>query len=377
VRLSDNHTLNGRPFTDICDYLAGKYPKDFKFIGWHPQCRCYAIPILKTTDEMFSDAPSENEVKDMPENFKRWVEANAEKIQAAEERGKLPYFLADNKKYIEVKSGGATPKTLADYQNIPTLKNLQPLIDEYYDKKKGAPILWEAGNEEKMKEIMLDLFENSDFGMGVDVISRNGVEVLDDILNSYFKNQIETGTSNGMFKPNLRKEASKTLFGTDIAKAKPADYEKYGYLMDRNILKNYTQNKGAGQYGAVQIRFRKDKVTTTFTMADSLDNKGHLMPSLTSGPKLSSFGDVNEATNLFYDILDGTPIKTGSASDFTNKYARGYIELQYHGKLGVDAIESIFIPHSELYKVNMTTLNRFKGKFKVYTNENGKLKEIF
>jgi hypothetical protein len=78
VRLSDNHTLNGRPFTDICDYLAGKYPKDFKFIGWHPQCRCYAIPILKTTDEMFSDAPSENEVKDMPENFKKWVEANAE-----------------------------------------------------------------------------------------------------------------------------------------------------------------------------------------------------------------------------------------------------------------------------------------------------------
>jgi hypothetical protein len=34
--------------------------------------------------------------------------------------------------------------------------------------------------------------------------------------------------------------------------------------------------------------------------------------------------------------------------------------LQYHGKLGVDAIESIFIPEAELRKVNMTVLNAFR-----------------
>ncbi|MDR0682643.1 MAG: hypothetical protein LBG15_12490, partial [Dysgonamonadaceae bacterium] len=38
VRLSNNHTLNGKPFTDICDDLKGKYPKTFKFTGWHPLC---------------------------------------------------------------------------------------------------------------------------------------------------------------------------------------------------------------------------------------------------------------------------------------------------------------------------------------------------
>ena len=38
VKLSNNHTLNGKPFVDICDDLKGKYPKTFKFKGWHPQC---------------------------------------------------------------------------------------------------------------------------------------------------------------------------------------------------------------------------------------------------------------------------------------------------------------------------------------------------
>ena len=48
VKLSNNHSINGVPFTDICDELAGKYPKTFVFTGWHPLCRCYTVPILIT-----------------------------------------------------------------------------------------------------------------------------------------------------------------------------------------------------------------------------------------------------------------------------------------------------------------------------------------
>ena len=52
ICLSNNHTLLGsdgvpHPFTDICDELAGRYPKDFKFTGWHPHCRCHAVSILQ------------------------------------------------------------------------------------------------------------------------------------------------------------------------------------------------------------------------------------------------------------------------------------------------------------------------------------------
>ena len=57
IHLSGNHTCKGvkGDFFDICDELQGKYPKDFKFTGWHPHCRCYTTTILKTSKEMQRD----------------------------------------------------------------------------------------------------------------------------------------------------------------------------------------------------------------------------------------------------------------------------------------------------------------------------------
>lgn len=107
VQTSNNHTClgqDGKPhrFTDICDELAGKYPKDFKFVGWHPQCRCFATPILKTLDEVeeeideegnYRDLPSVNEVKDVPDNFKQYIADNAARIEGWQS---MPYYLKDN-----------------------------------------------------------------------------------------------------------------------------------------------------------------------------------------------------------------------------------------------------------------------------------------
>ena len=31
----------------LCMELAGKYPKEFEFVGWHPHCRCHAVPIME------------------------------------------------------------------------------------------------------------------------------------------------------------------------------------------------------------------------------------------------------------------------------------------------------------------------------------------
>lgn len=38
----------------ICDVLVGKYPKDFIFVGWHPFCICFAVPIVMDHDD-FAD----------------------------------------------------------------------------------------------------------------------------------------------------------------------------------------------------------------------------------------------------------------------------------------------------------------------------------
>lgn len=112
VHLSNNHNCKGVPaghFFDICDELKGKYPKEFKFVGWHPNCRCYATTVLKTKDEMKEDLSmiregrkpkngSVNDVDELPENFTKWVYDNGDRIQRAKS---LPYFLRDNGKVVD------------------------------------------------------------------------------------------------------------------------------------------------------------------------------------------------------------------------------------------------------------------------------------
>ena len=109
VKLSNNHTLNGVPFVDICDDLKGKYPKTFKFVGWHPQCRCHVVPIMQDPDEFNEDElnelksavndteyekyQSKNTVSDIPQGFKDWIAGNMERSQNWSSQ---PYFIKDN-----------------------------------------------------------------------------------------------------------------------------------------------------------------------------------------------------------------------------------------------------------------------------------------
>lgn len=79
---------------DVCDVLQGKYPKAFRWVGWHPMCHCYAEPIFRSDDE--TSQGSKVAVRDVPSNYTEWVKSNAESIGRAESRGTLPYFLKDN-----------------------------------------------------------------------------------------------------------------------------------------------------------------------------------------------------------------------------------------------------------------------------------------
>ena len=109
VILSNNHTCNGKPFVDICDYLKGKYPKTFKFTGWHPQCRCVAIPITPSKEEVIeyvkaqaagedvSNWKFKGEVKEMPKAFTGWMKENSERVERMKSK---PYFITDNEELI-------------------------------------------------------------------------------------------------------------------------------------------------------------------------------------------------------------------------------------------------------------------------------------
>lgn len=105
VRLSNNHTCSGHPFTDICDELAGKYPKWFKFTKWHPQCRCVCLAI-------FDDAPGAGEVRDVPANFKQWVTDNQPHLDRSIKKGTAPYWVRDNfSKEGKLTGAGRKPAT--------------------------------------------------------------------------------------------------------------------------------------------------------------------------------------------------------------------------------------------------------------------------
>lgn len=107
IKLSNNH-----PVSDICDDLKGVYPKTFRWKGWHPNCRCYQVPVLAKQEEldemldkiMDGDNPAtvecEEKVKELPSQFTGWMQVNEQRIKDATEKGTLPYFLQDNEKVI-------------------------------------------------------------------------------------------------------------------------------------------------------------------------------------------------------------------------------------------------------------------------------------
>lgn len=103
IKLSKSHDSR-MPNGDVCNILAGRYPKTFIFKGWHPNCMCYVVPVLKDEDDFWADddEPIKNEVTDVPDAFKLWVRNNEDRI----ENGKsLPYFLKDNpgwKDYLDL-----------------------------------------------------------------------------------------------------------------------------------------------------------------------------------------------------------------------------------------------------------------------------------
>lgn len=126
VMLSNNHTTTDSkgkkvPLIDICDELAGDYPKTFKFLGWHPQCRCLVVPIMADYDEYNNDRanrlkaivrgqaykslPSRRTVRDVPAAFRSHIEAIADR---AKDWKAMPYYIRDNFKNGVI-SGGLLP----------------------------------------------------------------------------------------------------------------------------------------------------------------------------------------------------------------------------------------------------------------------------
>lgn len=228
IMLSNNHTLNGEPFYDICDVLSapngstatkgrGCYPKDFKFTGWHPLCRCFMQTIHKTKEELQEDRrrmreglpplppeQSANYVGDVPDEFKAWCRLNAGRVERAKN---LPYFIRDNREYYDAsfQNKALTPLELAEQRHaqrtpeqIESIKNMwygrqmrrievekirQEYLDTkgehiFFDERTGGYVIANAGRYgQRLKSKQEQLKFDKEIGM-CRVLATNGRRVI-------------------------------------------------------------------------------------------------------------------------------------------------------------------------------------------------------
>lgn len=144
---------------DICEKLKGRYPKHFKFKGWHPQCMCYAVPILmdeETFDEnelgdlkaalrgtQYKRLEAKNVVVDVPDGFKEWVKEHEE---AQANWSSTPYFIKDN----------FTDGKLSKGLNFETKKQIDPVQQQLDQLKPQISSIRTLCNEWGLNTFILD-----------------------------------------------------------------------------------------------------------------------------------------------------------------------------------------------------------------------------
>lgn len=103
ISLSASH-----PHYDLCDWMVGRYPKDYVFLGFHPNCLCIATPILCTEKEqdlmnmhrmgLRPNPPKLRNVTKMPKGALQWAHNNKDRVKSW---SNTPYFLTSNQKYFK------------------------------------------------------------------------------------------------------------------------------------------------------------------------------------------------------------------------------------------------------------------------------------
>ena len=258
-----------------------------------------------------------------------------------------------------------------------TLENLEKAISNYEKTLKYGDVA--KNHKAEIEELMRKIFDEHDLGMNIDD------DVLEAVLNSWFKNTFETGSSGGYLgssstsgkisSSHERLKAAHMLFGLskDLNKGQLSrhEYEKYGNLLDHDIAKSMAHNTTT-QYGNVEVRFKKDKVIATWTAGDSLGKQ--YQPSLVSDPRSCSFDDL-------YKTPTNASIQVKDLAKFKRDHISSYLELQYHGDLTIDCVESLTF----IYDLNKSSHSKYLAiarKWKAagakiyYIDDNGDLKQL-
>lgn len=269
------HRSNHEPLCecDICEKLVGRYPKTFKFKGWHPQCMCYATPILmdeETFDEnelgdlkaalrgtTYKHQQAKNAVSDVPDGFKAWVKNH---VEAQKGWASTPYFIKDN---------------FVDGQLGKGLKIAMPTV------KKAIIELFKGSTPQEIKDFIIQNIAKS----CTLEIKSSDIDLWNDIVNQL---------NNRIKQFGLEKFGN---IGTPRSRNAEASWDEHGNILNLNItaLRNKTAIKKAMSY-------KKRGILYSFAYEDSDDyvravidhELGHLI--------LSKYANVSEVAKLMGDV---------------------------------------------------------------------------
>lgn len=275
--------------------------------------------------------------------------------------------LKKDAKFIERLDAGETAEQLAARlgKDCPaTLKNFAKTVNQL-----EADVVGEFSQEEiqVFKDTAREMFRKYDFA------TNTKAKYLENILDDHLKNLQETGTSGGGTNVQSRINTSHDNFGISKT-AKAEEFEKYGLLAEKDVNKRV----GGDWYGQTTIRWKKDKVNATFTMDDSLDDYAFIAPSLVTDPKITSIAARNGRNIRCVDLNQFKAIQQASKKGIDDMLDKMpgvyYIELQYHGQLTMDCIESVTFAEKSEARVAKKAIKKLlqKGIPCYIQNENTK-----
>lgn len=175
--------------------------------------------------------------------------------------------------------------------------------------------------------------------------------VLRAILQSgRFKTQMETNSSGGDLGVENRKIFIREGFGIDPDQTDPAEYEIYGYASDGDLVQESGHDSQVGsrvsQYGQVVVKLKKDRMRdrTTMLLGDSLDSFATARLGWVDKPDLQMVRNrdcaIAAAYRHQYAQQNGADDPL-SVERMLRDFETGYAELQFHGGVRLEDIESV------------------------------------
>lgn len=315
------HRSNHRPEfkCPLCERLSGRYPKNFKFVGWHPQCRCYVTPVIMDDDTFDKNELSDlkaamkgkkqpahkqakNAVTEMPEAFTKWAAETAEKVKNGDMTMKsVPYFIRDNfvggditkgvkpevERYEPILTKAAAQAIVENAakqaKKEPSFESLLKKYERKIQKLKDEYWTWRWDNREGTIGLIEDGIEQKDI-----LKVQQGIEAAQkeaDKWNAWDKSMLKD------IKEALQAAKSKKLSNSDVDMLqKWSDDWSYTFGGDKRMsefkLRNAINNV-LSQSGALQSVIEK-KIEKTFVKIEDCKSSAELKDLMMSQNKYVS-----------------------------------------------------------------------------------------